>query len=214
MVGAPGVTSIVDSLLTFRFLDMLINPVITNDPHKYPQHRTSLWSQLYGRTHFAHFDAWPPSWQLPQGRWQWATHLVWNLGRLIFVCALFPTILLLAAMWRRIVAAILSVIRAQPSSLQLGEWLLDLSVFGYIAFIVAYSLQYRDFSVMKAIFIYPGLLGFLILFARECDRFYTWCNNNKLIRLTADLVFSLLFLLYTGDVVVLITQLGIKLFAC
>jgi hypothetical protein len=209
---APGVTSIADALLTFRLLDMLRTPVITNDPDRYPQHRTSLWSQLYGRAHFVHFDAWPRAWQLPEVRWQWATRLVWNLGRLIFLCALLPTILLLVAVLRRFVAALRWVIKAQDPPVQFGQWLLDLSVFGYIAFIVAYSLRYRDFTVMKAIFIFPGLLGFLTLFSCECARFYAWCEHKKPIRSSADMVFAFLCLLYTADVLVLIGQLGLKLF--
>jgi hypothetical protein len=212
-VYRPGVTSIVDSLLTFRLLDMLRTPMITNTPDTYPQHRTSLWSQLYGGAHFVHFDAWPPSWQLPEERWHWATRLVWNLGRLIFLCALLPTIVLLVAIWRRIVSAIRCVIRVQAPPVRLGKWLLDLSVFGYLAFIMAYSLRYRDFSVMKAIFIFPALLGFLLLFARECDRFYAWCAHKKPIRVSADIVFAFLGLLYAVDVIVLIGQLGLKLFS-
>jgi hypothetical protein len=208
-VYRPGVTSIVDSLLTFRLLDMLQTPVIPNDRNIYPQHRTSLWSQLYGRTHFVHFNTWPPSWQLPEGRWQWATRLVWNLGRVIFLFALLPTMLLLVAILRTFVSAIRWVIKAQEPPVPYGQWLLDFSVLGYIAFIVAYSLRYRDFSVMKAIFVFPALLGFLILFARECDRFYAWCHHKKPIRFSADMIFAFLCLLYTADVIVLIGQLSL-----
>jgi hypothetical protein len=210
-IGVPGVTSIADALFTFRLLDMLRNPIIAKDSDRYPLHRTSLWSQLYGRAHFVHFDAWPPSWQLRHLRPQWATPLVWNLGRLIFLCALLPTMILVVALWRRIVAAI-SIIRGHDTPVRLGDWLLDLAVFGYMAFIIAYSLRYRDSSFMKAIFVFPGLLGFLSLFACECDRFYRWCNDKKLAVMATESIFACLCLLYTGDVIVLIAQLGINLF--
>jgi hypothetical protein len=129
------------------------------------------------------------------------------------LCALLPTMILAMAVGRRIVAAICSVIKSLDTPVRLADCLLDLSVFGYIAFIIIYSLRYRDFSVMKAIFIFPGLVGFLSLFARECDRFYRWCNDKKLTRFSADLVFAFLCLLYTGNVIVLIAQLSAKLFS-
>ena len=42
--------------------------------------------------------------------------------------------------------------------------LLDVVFIGYVVFIIALALQYRDFSTMKAIYIYPALLSFLVLF--------------------------------------------------
>jgi hypothetical protein len=214
-VRRPGVRSITESLLTFRFFDMLRTPVSTDDKESYPQHRTSLWSQLYGRAHFVHFSAWPPSWQLPTGpSWQWLTRLVWYLGRLIFLCALFPTILLLIVICKRIVSATGWMVGdTKDAHVQLGDWLLDLAVFGYIAFVVLYSLRYRDFSFMKAIFIFPGLFGFLILFAHECNHFYTWCKQKRGIQLSADLIFTLLLFFYMTDILILIAQLGAGYFS-
>lgn len=65
---------------------------------------------------------------------------------------------------------------------------------------------------MKSIFIFPGLFSFLLLFAHECDRLYTWVNQSNAIRQSVDVVFLLLCLLYTADVIVLIGQLGIQTF--
>jgi Dolichyl-phosphate-mannose-protein mannosyltransferase len=209
-VSRPGVTSLVDALLTFRLLDMLHTPVSTNGD-LYPQHRTSLWSQLYGRAHFVHFDAWPPSWQVPEGSGPWATRLVWNLGRLILLCALLPTILLLVALVRRGGSVIRWVIKTQAPPVRLGQGLLDLAVFGYLLFIVVYALRYRSFAVMKAIFLFPAVLGFVGLFAQECHRFYAWCAHHTLLRVATDSVFACLCLLYVVDVLVLIGHLGLQL---
>jgi hypothetical protein len=52
---------VADGFLTFRLLNLLREPYITYPPAAYPVHRTSFWSQIYGRAHFVHFDAWPPS---------------------------------------------------------------------------------------------------------------------------------------------------------
>jgi Dolichyl-phosphate-mannose-protein mannosyltransferase len=209
-VYKPGVTSIVDSFLTFRVFGLLSNPVSTTDAEKYPLHRTSLWSQLYGRAHFAHFDAWPPSWRLPNDGGQWATSLVQNLGRLIFLAALFPTTLLLVALWKRSVFAIRWFAGAKGDHALLEGWLVYLAVWGYLAFIVVYALRHRDYAVMKAIFIFPGLLGFLMLFARECDAFYQRFIDMKAVRLSADVILLSLLCFYTVDILALIGQLGIQ----
>jgi hypothetical protein len=209
-VYKPGVTSIADSFLTFRLGDLLRNPVSSIDGGNYPLHRTSLWSQLYGRAHFARFDAWPPSWQLPSDSGRWSTSLMWTLGRLIFLCALFPTILLIVAIGRRSVAALQWLTKAKSSQPQLQDWLLDLAVFGYMAFIVAYSLRLRDYSAMKAVFIFPGLLGFLTLFVRESDEFYKKHCQKTSVRLAADTLMVTLPLFYTADVIALIGQLSLK----
>jgi hypothetical protein len=87
-VFRPGTTSVVDTYFTFRLLDMLEHPTITQGKYVYPAHRTSLWSQLYGRANFVHFDQFPPSWRN-------TSLLVLTIGRLIFVLALLPTVLML-----------------------------------------------------------------------------------------------------------------------
>lgn len=207
--GYPGVTSIVDSFLTFRLLDLLENPVTSPNQTTYPLHRTSLWSQLYGRTHYVHFVAWPPSWQLPRSGYG---RLVRHLGRAILVCALFPTLLLVVAIAKRGAAVSRCLLRSgkEPWT-PLSAWLLDLTVFGYIAFIVWYSLRYRNYQVMKAIFLFPGVLAFFTLFAQQCEQFYAWCNQKRAVRLSTDVTFILLLLLYVADVSSLIGQLSIEL---
>jgi hypothetical protein len=209
-VYKPGVTSIVDSFLTFRFFDLLRNPVSTIDSVQYPLHRTSLWSQLYGRAHFAHFDPWPPSWELPRNGGQWFTSLVRTLGRLIFLSALFPTSFLMLAVGKRSVAVLRWLSRAKPQPLKLQDLLLDLAVFGYMAFIVAYCLRLRDFAAMKAIFIFPGFLGFLKLFACQYDEFDKRHFEEISVRRAGDALMVALFLFYTADVGALIGQLAHK----
>jgi hypothetical protein len=197
----PGVTSVIDSFLTFRFFDMMRNPVISEHPTNYPLHRTSLWSQLYGRAHFVHFDQHPASWE--------SRHpFVLNLGRAIFIFALFPTYCVVVGMCRRVVLGI-EGIRKGGMNIQapLGHFLMSLAVLGYIGLVVVFSTQYRDFATMKAIYIFPGLVAFLTLFAEQCERFYSWCDKKNHLRLCADVGFVMLLLLYQADVAMLIYQL-------
>jgi len=207
-----GVTSVMDSLFTFRILDMVRNPITVNEGEDYPLHRTSVWSQLYGRTHFAHFDDWPRSWQVPRENASlWGRRfrlLVINVGRIIFVAALLPTILIFVGLIRQTWQAMAFFVRWRCSEKPKDGWLLLIAVLGYTAFIAAYSLRIRDFSVMKPIFIFPAAFGFMMLFARECERLYAFCIRKRSLQAPIDAIFASLLFLYAVDVIALITALS------
>ena len=92
----PGIRSVADGIMTFRLGDMLREPALMNyslhdpddptnyDATGYPLHQTSLWSQLYGRLHFVHFDRWPRTWQSDSEIVHW-------IGRAALVLGLVPT---------------------------------------------------------------------------------------------------------------------------
>ncbi len=194
----PGVTSIVNSYFTYRFLDLIRNPMIKNDIKNYPLHRTSLWSQLYGRTHFVFFDNWPDSWQTNDTT-------ILNLGRIILVIALIPTFILLLGAAKEATKLFRNIVRGDFSFIvNANDWIFDIFLAGYILFIISYTLNYRDFSSMKAIFVFPALLPFVYLFSKGMDWIY-----NKFRKLTVffDLNFCLLFFLYSSSMVFLIRQL-------
>ncbi len=205
-------TGIVESLLTFRFGDMLRNPQRVNYHGPYPLHQFSAWSQLYGRTHSIHFDAWPPAWQMTTGEWSyaiWARLLMFNITRLILLCALVPTILMLSGLLRSLLSAGRSLTTVQVPERPLTDWLLDFTTVGYLLFLVALFFKYREVVWFKAIYVFPGFLAFLIFFARECERFYAWCAVRKPLRFSVDTIFAGLFLLYVIDVTALLGQLGV-----
>ena len=205
----PG---IVDSLFTFRFGDMLSNPQRVNRHGPYPLHQSSAWSQLYGRTHFVHFDAYPPSWQVPINDWPygtWARPLALTIGRVILLCALLPTVLMLTGLLRSLIAAGRMLLAAQIFERRLTDWLLDLTTVGYFVFLVMLFLKYRDVGWFKAIYVFPGFLPLLVFFARECDHIYVWLKEKKALRLSADTIFTVLMFLYVIDVAFLIGQLSL-----
>jgi hypothetical protein len=200
-VYRPGVTSIADTYFTFRFVDMLEHPMITNGVDVYPLHRTSLWSQLYGRAHLAHFAQHPPSWRN-------TSPLVLTVSRLILVLALLPTMLLVVGMLRAVAQVTTSAWRrASPRRETLDQGLLAFTAVGYVAFIVVYSLRYRDFSTMKAEFLFPGLLAYVLLFADEVGRAATQYSRQPRLRQVAGWMFVVLLALYVTDVMVLAVQL-------
>jgi hypothetical protein len=162
-VYRPGATSIVDTYLTFRIVDMVRHPGLTNDTHDYPLHRTSLWSQLHGRAHSTHFAQHPPSWRN-------SSPGVLLLTRCILVVALLPTLLLVAAATRFVGRLLIWVRRPWLETIDAREVLLGITAWAYVAFIVVYTLTYRDFSTMKAEFLLPALPAFAALFAGELAR--------------------------------------------
>jgi len=200
-VYRPGTTSIADTYFTFRLVDMLKQPFITNDPVDYPLHRTSLWSQLYGRAHFGHFAQHPPSWKSTNDS-------LLNLGRLILLCALLPTIYLVCGMIRSVRALLM---KEQGSSSSREAWLEEnlylLVGAGFVGFIILYSFTYRDFSTMKAEFLFPALIAFLFFFVHELQRADSRWAQWPLLRESGRWVLAALPLLYVLDIVVLSIQL-------
>jgi hypothetical protein len=192
------VTSIVDSYLTFRLFDMLRHPGVPNDATVYPLHRTSLWSQLYGRAHVAHFAQHPPSWKN-------TTPLAATITRLSLVFALLPTAVLAAGMIR----AGVHLLRPRRSRglLQVGDDLLAVTAWGSIAFVIAYTVTYRDFATMKAEFLLPALPAFAILFADEFQRIALRLRGSPTLVRGFELSLAALLALYLADTVVLAIQL-------
>lgn len=158
----PGTISVVDTYLTFRLLDLVRHPYITNGGPAVPFHRTSLWSQLFGRTASVHFDRHPPSWA-DSGR------LVVNLDRGILILALLPALILVLGMVLCAGGA-LGGLRRATSGRATGDLLLTVTGLGYVAFIVVSTLRYRDFATMKAEYMFPGLAAFVFMFARGASR--------------------------------------------
>ena len=198
-VYRPGVTSIAHAYLTFRLADMLRYPVTTNGIDDYPRHRTSLWSQVYGRAHVAHFSQHPPSWKN-------TTAVVLMLTRAILLAALVPTVLLVRGMTRQ---AFWVARRSQRSGAQpqVPEAVLTLAAWGSLAFLVLYSMSYRDFATMKAEFLFPAVLAFAWLFGSELDRVHARTANLRGWRHVVPALCVALACLYIADVVILAAQL-------
>lgn len=198
----PGTTSVVATYLTFRLVDMLRHPIENDDPKLYPVHRTSLWSQLYGRANFIQFEQHPPTWR-NRGP------AVLALGRLILVLALLPAALLVAGTARGSMVLVECVRSPRPMSAERrGQMLLAVSALAYCAFIVGYTLRYRDFSSMKPDFLFPALLAFIFFFGQAAQRLEDWSARMARLRLCAYAMFAALSVLYVADSAVLILQLA------
>ena len=194
-VARPGIVSIYDGLFTFKFIDLLKHPIIDNGSD-YSANRTSLWTQLYARANSVHFDNWPESWFT-------TGEVGFNLSRAIYILALLPTLLLLVGAAMEIFLFLKSLIKRDPAlAVETHFGLTAVTFIGFVLFIILYALEYRDFSVMKAIFIYPAMITFPLLFvragesliARLTERF-RWIRTGFAIWMVA------LFVFYSADII-------------
>ncbi len=202
IAAKPGILSIEDGFFTFKFLELLKHPRIELGPQAYPPFRTSFWTMLYGMAHSIHFDNWPPTWSTSGNE-------LFFLSRGIFVLALFPTALLLIGATVEIYLVLKSIIKRDL--VLAGETyfgLFAIVFIGYVLLAIFHALLYRDFFVMKAIFVYPALLSFPVLFTRAGEKLYAFFSRQKHWWMLAfEAVIDALLLLYTIDVATLIGQL-------
>ena len=160
--GRPGARSIVGALGTFHFVDLMRRPMIAR-PAKWPDaevelHRTSLWTQLFARTHFAHYHNYPETWITSGPGIEW-------LGRLSYLFGLPCSLLLAAGMfWQGWRAAWLRDPKYAPA--MIAAWM-------QIAFVMQFCLVYRDFASMKVIYILPALAGYVWALASAADALWT-----------------------------------------
>lgn len=182
----PGLLSIQDGFFTFKLSSLLATPYINPEPQQPLPHRTSFWTQLYGRAHSVNFDNWPATWRSdnPAG---------FPLRRAIYLLALLPTGLLLAGTVRESARLLRG---ADENALFLLVWL------GYLSFVALYAWIYREYPVMKAIFLYPALPAFPVLFHNAAQKL-----PGRAIQLLIALSI-LLFALYVTDVLTLAMRLA------
>ncbi len=158
-VGRPGVQSIVDGYLTFRIVSLLRDPQITNGIPIEQQHRTSVWTQLYARANFAQFEQHPPSWLTTDSN-------VLMVARCSIVLGLLPLVFLLVGLACGGLRSMLAWRSwGVPEQSNYASLFCSLVCFGYIAFIIKFTADYRDFAAVKLIYMLPGVLPFAVALA-------------------------------------------------
>jgi hypothetical protein len=181
--------------------------IFTNidDAASYTPIRTSLWTQLYGRANSVHFENWPESWSATgdQG---------FTLSRVIYILALLPTALLLLGAAFEIYLVLKSLIKRDPELAAATHFgLTAITAAGFFLFIIIYALEYRDFSVMKAIFLYPAVLTFPLLFLRAGETVSSHLPGQfRWVRTGFGIWIVTLFFLYGADIVTMIGLLFVR----
>jgi hypothetical protein len=197
-----GILSIKDGFFTFQFASLLDHPRIEYDHDNYPPNRTSFWAMLYGSANSASFSNFPPSWSTSgtQG---------FLLTRGIFSLAILPVLLLLIGGLMETFIWLRAILKRNDILLQkTGYGLLALAFAGYISFAILYALFYQTFLVLKAIFIFPALLAFPVLFLRAAEPANAFLSRRakwSVVMLNVDMI--ALLILYIIDIVMLIIRI-------
>ncbi len=189
-VDRPGVTSISKAYFTFRFIDLVKNPYIRDGYEGYAKNRTSVWSQIYGRSLSAHFDQWPKSWQSLHPK-------LLLLMQLILLLGLLPLGLFLIGVAKEKLNFLKNPFR---QSLKNGSYIHLLFVGAMIAMMIKLTYEHRDFCTMKFIYMLPAILPFTYFLGLCLLQF----NKNKLLLVGC----WLLVCLQIVDIILLIDQLA------
>jgi hypothetical protein len=200
----PGVRSIADAVFTFRFVNLLEEPMLGNvfNPPVYPEHRTSLWTQVYSGAHAANAGGSPKKW-VRQDAWNAATL------RGIYLLALLPTGVLLWRMVRRAATAVRAVLPGGAHALAPPQDLLhDVAAVGFLAFLVVYVVPYRDIGFFKALFVFPAVLCYLALFTEGWDALEARVAARPAWRIAVHSSIALLFVLYAANAALVIAWLA------
>jgi len=200
-----GVTSIYDAYFTFRFVDLLKHPYLNreSDPEKYTLNRMSVWTQLFARANFIQFEGTPKKWLLKP------TNPIFNFGKVIFIFALVPLVIflwgVLLATWK----AITNFWKKRMSFFSLeNDWLFVFFFWMFFAFIIKFTLDYRDFVTMKPIYLFPGLLAFVYIFSLGFDTLYEKIKKSILLKYGLHGSIAALLLLYILDIAYLLEKLS------
>ncbi len=204
-VGRPGVQSIIDGYLTFRLVDLVRDPQITNEKAIEQQHRTSVWTQLYARANFAQFEQHPRSWLTTDPS-------VMFVARCSFVLGMLPLLFLLVGL----ASGCLRSLRAWrlwgvPGVLlqnNFGSLFCLLVCLGYIAFIVKFTADYRDFAAMKLIYMLPGVLPFSLALLEGMQTVMERLSLFKYVERGMHCVLFCLVILHGAGIVALVKHLA------
>jgi len=199
----PGILSITDGFWTFRFGELIQHPRVERDEEIIPLFRTSFWSLLYGRAHSIHFDNWPPGWSTSDSS-------LFPLSRAILLLAIPPTFIVLLGAWIELRLLLKGLVARDSGLVRMADFGLSSLVFyDYILFLIFYALIYRDHSVIKAIFISPGLLAYLVLFSRAVESILAWSGRwQRVVSICIVILCTGLIAFYTADIVALILRLA------
>jgi hypothetical protein len=165
-VRRPPYSWMVQDLLTFRIFALLRTPYM--DFQIEPRHRTSLWTQVYGRALFLRFDQ-PLAPNLDPR--------LLALGRLCFLLGMLPlaavvtgAALTLRSLWRGVIH------RGKSWLAEQHDWIhvvyAATMVTALLLLVAEHHRQWLLFTWMKAIYLMPAILAFFRLMVLGLEAFY------------------------------------------
>ena len=200
-VERPGVQSVVDGYLTFRIFSLLGDPQITNGIPIMQQHRTSVWTVLYAQANFAQFEQHPRSWLTKDPSVLFVAKCSMALG-------LLPLAFFLIGLGGELRRALHAWRNWGVSRSDYSAFFCLLVSFGYIAFIIKFTADYRDFSAAKLIYILPGVLPFALSILKGFQCVAGATSHVKMAERTIDALLGCLVILHCWGIVALVTKLA------
>ena len=186
--GRPGIQSVWSGYLTFRLVDALEHPYTSNAPPLEPQHRSSFWTQLYGRFFYTRFESWPAQWHVQNA-------LLEDVGRADLVLALSVALVALVGWAVSVRATLLRLPTIFSRALEAREYLRIISLGSASAFLVSLvkvTATLRDYCAMKPMYLLPAMFGFAYLYLEGWRAFEDRWPRAR--RVLAALVVALMIL--------------------
>lgn len=159
----PGITSVWSGYFKLRAGSLLRTPHNINSGDDYPIHRTSFWAQMYGSFFHAQFLFHPQSWASRHPD-------LLNIARITFVLGLLPVLIFLTGVFTELRRLIVTAFNKDHKQLTIISLLHFAMVFGFLAFNIKYSYDYRDFGCIKAIFMLPAMMSITWFFYKGLNR--------------------------------------------
>lgn len=145
-----GVNTYREAFLTFPLKSLLETPYNLTNAENTQLHRQNLWTQFLGQYSNFVFERHPP-------RWVSLNNDQYNFARVNYVLHAIFVLLILIPLF--------DVLRKPFQMLNHSQFVHFLLLAVFVAFTIKYSAQYRDFSFMKVVFIYPVYLSIISLFS-------------------------------------------------
>lgn len=142
-----GVNTLKQAYFAFPLASLLEQPYNENGYQTYPEHRTNLWTQFLGQFSNHLFERHP-------GSWLSYNNDMYNFSRVNFI----THILLFLAI---VIGIFMTFIKNKSLTFSTVAHLIIVLI--SLAFIIKYSAQYRDFSFMKVVFMFPAYLSLIHL---------------------------------------------------
>lgn len=160
-----GIVSVYDGYLTFRPWDLVHEPYLDREREAddYQSARVSLWTQLYARANFIHYEGHPSKWFVRHD------DPVYLLGSVSYVLALLPLTLLLVGLILTLKRIFAKITKNLTDFATHPEWILLFFLSAFLAFLIKFTMEYREFSSMKPIYIFPALLSIVCLLANGTE---------------------------------------------
>ncbi|MGB1038341.1 MAG: hypothetical protein ACPGYY_06805, partial [Bacteroidia bacterium] len=145
-----GVNTYREAFLTFPLGSLLETPYNLTNAENTQLHRQNLWTQFLGQYSNFVFERHPPSWKS-------LNNDQYNFARINYVLHAILALLILIPFF--------NLFKNPARILHHSQFVHFLLVVVFVAFTIKYSAQYRDFSFMKVIFVYPAYFSIVSLYS-------------------------------------------------